>query len=103
MMYLFSKTDDKHEIVKSSNLCYLFGKIIQILFLGQNIIGFNYQEVVFICLITFTSILFLFLGIRLRNSVSNSFFKNTIYIILLALSIKVGISGVGQLSSTRLL
>ena len=50
MMYLFSKTDDKHEIVKSSNLCYLFGKIIQILFLGQNIIGFNYQEVVFIWL-----------------------------------------------------
>ena len=98
MMYLFSNTDDKHEIVKSSNICYLFGKIIQISFLGQNIINFNHQEITLIVWITITSILFLFLGIKVRKNVSNQVFKNTIYIILLILSIKVGMSGINYLA-----
>lgn len=99
MMYLFSKTDDKHEIVKSSNICYLFGKLIQIVFLGQNIISLNNQEIVFIILITLISIFFLFLGIRFRRRVSNRLFKNVIYIILLTLSIKVGMSGMSYFIS----
>lgn len=99
MMYLFSKTDDKQEIVKSSNICYLFGKVVQIALLGGTISELESNEVMLMVFITFVSIFFLFLGIRFRGSVSDRVFKNSIYIILLVLSIKVGMSGINLLLS----
>lgn len=99
MMYLFSKTDNKHEIVKSSNICYLFGKIVQLSFLGSHMEQLVNEEWLLIFLITIISIGFLFIGIRLRTRVSNRLFKNTIYLILLILSIKIGHSGLSALNS----
>ena len=94
MMYLFSKTTNKHEIVKSSNICYFFGKVIQLFLLGNQIDKINDKEIIFILCITVVSIIFLFIGIKFRNKVSNRFFKNTIYIILILLGVKVGYSGI---------
>ncbi len=98
MMYLFSKTTNKNEIVKSSNICYFFGKVVQIYMLGNYMDKPNNEELLLIPCITVISIIFLFFGINLRNKVSNHFFKNAIYIILLLLSIKVGYSGVQALN-----
>lgn len=93
MMYLFSKTTNKHEIVKSSNICYFFGKVVQIYLLGNNINKLSHNEILLILCITIVSIFFLFFGIKFRSKISNSYFKNTIYIILLLLGLKVGYSG----------
>lgn len=93
LMYIFSKTQDKDEIVKSSNICYLVGKIVQIFMLWENFSHLEKNEVSLILVITIVSILFLFVGVHFRKLVSDQLFKNMIYIILLILSIKVGISG----------
>ena len=94
MMYLFSNTNNKHEIVKASNICYLLSKIVQVIMLRDHISSFSTNEIITIVILTTTSILFLFIGIKLRNRVSNTKFRNAIYLILLFLSIKVGYTGI---------
>lgn len=94
MMYLFSNTNNKHEIVKASNICYLLSKIVQIILLRDQILAFSKHEVISLTILTTASILFLFIGIKLRNRVSNAKFRNAIYLILLFLSIKVGYTGI---------
>ena len=94
MMYLFSNTNNKHEIVKASNICYLLSKVVQIILLRDQILSFSTHEVITLTILTTASILFLFIGIKLRNRVSNAKFRNAIYLILLFLSIKVGYTGI---------
>lgn len=97
MMFLFAKADDKHEIVKAGSICYLLGKIVQIVMLREEIYSLISNEVYVLIALTFVSICFLMMGIRLRNRISDLKFRNTIYVILLLLSMKVGYSGVQYL------
>lgn len=94
MMYLFSNTNNKHEIVKASNICYLLSKVVQIILLRDQILAFSKPEIITLAILTTASMLFLFIGIKLRNRVSNAKFRNAIYLILLFLSIKVGYTGI---------
>lgn len=100
MIYLFSRTKDKHEIVKASNICYLLGKLVQIFLLREEILAFTLPEIKMLITITLISIFFLYIGIRYRVKVSNAKFKNAIYLILLILSIKTGYSGIQYLIYT---
>ena len=94
MMYLFSNTNNKHEIVKASNICYLLSKIVQVIMLKDQILSFSSRELTTLAILTTVSIVFLFIGIKLRSRVSNAKFRNAIYLILLFLSIKVGYTGI---------
>lgn len=94
MMYLFSKTDDKHEIVKASNICYFLSKMVQIAMLKGQILAFGRLEVITLVAICLASVVFLMVGIWLRSKVSNDKFRLAIYAILLLLAIKVGGSGI---------
>ena len=94
MMYLFSNTNSKNEIVKASNICYLLSKIVQVIMLRDQIFSFSSKELITLTILTTASILFLFIGIKLRSRVSSAKFRNAIYLILLFLSIKVGYSGI---------
>lgn len=94
MMYLFSSTNNKHEIVKASNICYLLSKVVQVIMLRDQILSFGMGLILIISIITTASVLFLFIGIKLRNRISDTKFRNIIYSILLFLSIKVGYTGI---------
>gem|GEM_PF-141579 len=94
MMYLFSKTDDKHEIVKASNICYFLSKLVQVVLLKGQILAFGRLDIITLVMTSTASIIFLMVGIWLRNKVSNQKFKTAIYLILLLLSIKVAWSGI---------
>lgn len=93
MMYLFAKTQDKTEIVKASNLCYLVSKVVQIILLKSQLLAFSTQEITTVVVITLAAMVFLMLGIRFRSKVSPTKFKNAIFIVLLLLALKVGYSG----------
>lgn len=97
LMYLFAKTDDKNEIAKASNICYLLAKMVQIYLLKDQILQFNPQEWQLLIAISVVSIMFLFVGIYLRNRVSQQLFKNVIYFVLLALAVKIGYTGIKTL------
>ena len=56
MMYLFSNTNNKHEIVKASNICYLLSKIVQVIMLRDQILSFSSRELT-------TEKLYLYLGL----------------------------------------
>lgn len=89
MMYLFSKTDKKDEIVKSSNICYFFGKIVQLIFIDSQVISLNRQDIILTIFITIFSIIFLFFGIAIRKRIKQDLFKNLIYLVLFVFSVKV--------------
>lgn len=90
MMYLFSKTDDKNEIAKISNICFLFAKLTQIALLWQEFKNFTSSLWLLTFVITVLSMVGIFVGIRLRNKLNPQTFKGLIYIILLGLGIKIG-------------
>lgn len=90
MMYLFSKTDDKNDIAKISNICFLFAKLTQIALLWQEFKNFTSSLWLLTFVITVLSMVGIFVGIRLRNKLNPQTFKGLIYIILLGLGIKIG-------------
>lgn len=90
MMYLFSKTDNKNEIAKISNVCFLFAKLTQIALLWQEFQKFTPSLWGLTFTITALSMLGIFAGIRLRDKINQQTFKGLIYLILLGLGAKIG-------------
>lgn len=90
MMYLFSKTDDKNDIAKISNVCFLFAKLTQIALLWQEFQKFTPSLWLLTAIITALSMLGIFAGIRLRDKINQQTFKGLIYLILLGLGAKIG-------------
>lgn len=97
LMYLLSKTQDKSEIAKASNLCYLLAKIVQIILLWHEFAKFDKQAWGLLALIVVLSMTGLGFGTQLRHRISQNLFKQLIYIILLIIGIKVGWSGLTAL------
>lgn len=97
LMYLLSKTQDKSEIAKASNLCYLLAKIVQIVLLWHQFANFDQKAWVLLVVIVAFSMLGLIFGTQLRHRISQNLFKQLIYIILLIIGIKVGWSGLTAL------
>lgn len=91
LIFLLSETENKNRIVKSSNLCYLLAKIVQIYMLRDQYWLLNKSEYGLIFLLSVLSVIGLYVGIRLRTKISPNFFKMLIFIVLLVLALKSGI------------
>ncbi|RQK97462.1 sulfite transporter TauE/SafE [Neisseria meningitidis] len=97
LIFLLSETENKNRIVKSSNLCYLLAKIVQIYMLRDQYWLLNKSEYGLIFLLSVLSVIGLYVGIRLRTTISPNFFKMLIFIVLLVLALKIGHSGLIKL------
>lgn len=97
LIFLLSETENKNRIVKSSNLCYLLAKIVQIYMLRDQYWLLNKSEYGLIFLLSVLSVIGLYVGIRLRTKISPNFFKMLIFIFLLVLALKIGHSGLIKL------
>lgn len=97
LIFLLSETENKNRIVKSSNLCYLLEKIVQIYMLRDQYWLLNKSEYGLIFLLSVLSVIGLYVGIRLRTKISPNFFKMLIFIVLLVLALKIGHSGLIKL------
>lgn len=97
LMYLLSMTDDKNTIAKVGNMCYLLGKIAQIVVLYQPLKALSAGEWGLIGGLTLVSVVFLMLGIRLRHRLPQHRFRQLILVILTILGLKVGWQGVAGL------
>ncbi|MFC0821391.1 sulfite exporter TauE/SafE family protein [Moraxella marmotae] len=93
LMFLMSYTKDKNEIAKASNLCYLLGKVVQVILLKDRFLSFTYTNWLVLLALTAVSIGFLLLGIYLRAKISIDAFKALTYGVLLLLALKIGYSG----------
>ncbi|HHS1618883.1 TPA: sulfite exporter TauE/SafE family protein [Neisseria meningitidis] len=97
LIFLLSETENKNRIVKSSNLCYLLAKIVQIYMLRDQYWLLNKSEYGLIFLLSVLFVIGLYVGIRLRTKISPNFFKMLIFIVLLVLALKIGHSGLIKL------
>nr|AAF08821.1 Tou2 [Neisseria meningitidis] len=97
LIFLLSETENKNRIVKSSNLCYLLAKIVQIYMLRDQYWLLNKSEYGLIFLLSVLSVIGLYVGIRLRTKISPNFFKMLIFTVLLVLALKIGHSGLIKL------
>lgn len=97
LIFLLSETENKNRIVKSSNLCYLLAKIVQIYMLRDQYWLLNKSEYGLIFLLSVLSVIGLYVGIRLRTKISPNFFKMLIFIVLSVLALKIGHSGLIKL------
>ncbi|HEZ0499823.1 TPA: sulfite exporter TauE/SafE family protein [Neisseria meningitidis] len=97
LIFLLSETENKNRIVKSSNLCYLLAKIVQIYMLRDQYWLLNKSEYGLIFLLSVLSVIGLYVGIQLRTKISPNFFKMLIFIVLLVLALKIGHSGLIKL------
>ncbi|MDO4700920.1 MAG: TSUP family transporter [Moraxella sp.] len=100
LMFLMSYTKDKNAIAKASNLCYLLGKLVQVLLLKAQFLSFNQKDWLMLMILTAVSIGFLFVGIHLRTKMSINTFKALTYGVLLLLALKIGYSGLQGLMTS---
>lgn len=89
LMYLFAHTQNKHEIAKVSNLCYLVGKVVQLLILQKHFAHFDANATQIMVWLTVVSVFFVYVGAKCRDKLGQVFFKKLIYFILLILSLKI--------------
>lgn len=94
LMYLLGSTNDKNTIAKVGNMCYLLGKVAQIIVLRESIVVLPKSDLLLIAVLTTTSIAFLLVGIRLRRYLSQQRFRQLVLLILTVLGIRVGWQGI---------
>lgn len=94
MMYLLSASDDKNTLAKVGNMCYLLGKVAQIIVLREPIMALSSGEWQLITLLSVVSIAALLVGIRLRRYLPQARFRQLILLILTVLGIRVGWQGI---------
>ncbi|WP_201527281.1 sulfite exporter TauE/SafE family protein [Psychrobacter frigidicola] len=97
MMYLLSASSDKNTITKVGNMCYLLGKVAQIIVLREPIMALSSNEWQLIGLLSVMSIMALLIGIRLRRYLPQARFRQLILLILSVLGIRVGWQGIAGL------
>lgn len=92
VMYLLSATshlaDPKMEMIKSSNLCYVVGKIAQIFVLAPAMLIKPTQDLLLYGAISIISVLTLSVGFYFRHKISVAVFKKMTLGILLVLGLK---------------
>ncbi|MEB6479987.1 sulfite exporter TauE/SafE family protein [Acinetobacter vivianii] len=85
MMYLLSTRHQKNEIVIISNLSFLASKLVQLLLLYPSLLNFNQAQIWLLVIVTIVSLIFVYLGAKIRNRLSQQKFKYIIFIILTVL------------------
>ncbi len=94
LMYLLGSSDDKNTIAKVGNICYLLGKVAQIIVLRESLIALPKADWLLIALLTTVSLVSLLIGIRLRHYLSQDRFRQLVLIILTFLGLRVGWQGI---------
>ena len=94
LMYLLGSSDDKNTIAKVGNMCYLLGKVAQIIVLRESLIALPKADWLLIALLTTVSLVSLLIGIRLRHYLSQDRFRQLVLIILTFLGLRVGWQGI---------
>ncbi len=88
MMYLLAHSNNKNEIIKTSNFCFLLAKIVQIILLKDELANMESQAIWVLLIITVLSVVALFVGIRIRDKMSIEIFKKFVLLMLLVLSLR---------------
>ncbi len=88
MMYLLAASDNKNEIVKTSNFCFLLAKIVQILLLKDQLLHLDARALWALPIVTLLSVLALWGGMTIRHSISVVFFKRCVLAMLAVLSLR---------------
>lgn len=97
LMYLLSASDDKNTIAKVGNMCYLLGKIAQIIILWEPISALPRSDWTLIAILTAVSVVSILFGIRLRHHLSQQRFRQLVLLILTVLGLRVGWQGIAGL------
>jgi len=87
MMYLLSTRHQKNEIVIISNLSFLASKLVQLLLLYPSLLNFDQAQIWLLAIVTIVSLIFVYLGAKIRNLLSQQKFKYVIFIILTVLGL----------------
>lgn len=87
MMYLLSTRHQKNEIVIISNLSFLASKLVQLILLYPSLLNFNQAQIWLLATVTILSLIFVYLGAKIRNRLSQQKFKFIIFIILTVLGL----------------
>ena len=99
VMYLLPATEaaenPKSELIKASNLCYVVGKIAQLIVLWQAVTALPTADLSVIGLATVLSLVCLYVGFYFRHKISQKMFKNMTLVILLLLGINALFKGLG--------
>lgn len=99
VMYLLSATehtdDPKTELINASNLCYVVGKIAQLIVLWQALTALPKTDWLMIGVASVVSVVFLYLGFYFRDKISQAMFKKIVLVILLILGVRALIKGFG--------
>lgn len=82
MMYLLSSNHHKNEVVIISNLNFLASKIVQFIVLFPVLQSFNAIQIRLLIIMTVLSLIFVFIGSKLRHAISQQQFKLMILILL---------------------
>ncbi len=88
MMYLLAASNDKNEIVKTSNFCFLLAKIVQILLLWETFTQLDSRALWALPIMTVLSVGALLVGMKIRDNISIVFFKRCVLAMLLLLSLR---------------
>lgn len=94
LMYLLGSSDDKNTIAKVGNMCYLLGKVAQIIVLRESLMALPKADWLLIALLTTVSLASLMIGIRLRQYLSQARFRQLVLVILTVLGLRVGWQGI---------
>lgn len=99
VMYLLSATEhlpnSKMELIKASNLCYVVGKIAQLIVLWQAMTALPNGDMSVLAVATLVSVGCLYLGFYFRDKISQAQFKKIVLVILLVLGTKALLKGLG--------
>ena len=86
MIYTLESKFSKSEIIQASNICFLFGKIVQII-LFSFVSVFTIEEMQHSLLLLIVVSLALYLGIKIKSSINPIFYTKIIKIILFIIAI----------------
>jgi len=91
MIYLMNVEQDKYKIFVTANLCFIMGKIPQILILKNNIN--TDTNIMYLFIIVLLSIFSVYIGFKIFKLINYNIFKKITRVIMLILAIVIGIQG----------
>ncbi|PHM49657.1 sulfite exporter TauE/SafE family protein [Xenorhabdus miraniensis] len=98
IMCLLAMSSDRHEIARAANLCFLLGKISQLIVLHHEAFALFSSDYLWpVVILTALSLLSLFIGTRLRSQISPQHFRWLVLILLGVLAIMSAIQAIRAL------
>ena len=87
MIYLLGTGRTKHEMVIVNNMSILITKVIQLFTLTPLIMAFSQKQMTMLGVVIVISMLFVYLGSKVRNSLSQEVFGHVISVVLFVLGV----------------